>query len=331
MPNATKVSIIIPVYNGAQYLQRCLDSLSNQAYENIEIIIINDGSIDNTETICTNYAQKEPRAKVVNKDNQGVSTARNLGLSLASGDYIYFVDADDYVLLEGIQGMVQKATQSCADLIVAGYYVAYNEDQKRVAVQVSPQSNDFLCSILSGGNHSALWNKLLKKELLADIRFPTDIRYMEDKVLVSQLLLTHQPTIEFLQQPVYVYWQDNRSVTGANDTRMLDIFKSYIAIEKYIDKFSDDNKIIKTFATCIYESIWFVLTTIDRKYLKQAIIETKQYMKATEKYRKYSSPSPKIQVLLVNLKLPVPIATTAIANMQKAINQVSSARRQAKR
>lgn len=331
MSSSIKVSVIIPVYNGEQFLERCLDSLSNQDYENIEIIIINDGSTDNTEAICASYVQREPRAKVVNKDNQGVSTARNLGLSLVTGDYIYFVDADDYVLSEGIEGMVQKAIQSSADLIVAEYYAAHGENKTKVTVQTSHQPNDFLCSILLGDNHSALWNKLLKKDLLVGIEFPIDIRYMEDKVFMCQLLLTHQPKIERLETPVYVYWLGDHSVTGANDMRMLDIFAAYKMIEKYITQLSDDKRVIEAFATCIYESIWFVLMTIDKRYLKQAIISAKQYTKSMSKYRGYSSPSAKVQILLTNLKLPLTLATPTIASMQSALNQLSFARRQARR
>ena len=114
-----KVSIIIPVFNGEPFLDRCLSSVINQSYNNIEIIIINDGSTDNTQSICESYSKNDPRVIIINKKNEGVSTARNVGLDTAVGDYIYFVDADDYVLEDGIEKLVKKAIDNAADIIVA--------------------------------------------------------------------------------------------------------------------------------------------------------------------------------------------------------------------
>ncbi|MFC6382310.1 glycosyltransferase family 2 protein [Psychrobacter glacincola] len=326
-----KVSIIIPVYNGEQFLERCLESISSQSYKDIEIIIINDGSTDNTKTLCDNYLLQEPRARVIHKKNGGVSIARNLGLDLAIGAYIYFVDADDYVLKNGIKNLVNKAVENLAELVVAEYYVAYGENKNKVSPSVLKNSDDFLCSILSGGSHSALWNKLFSRNLFNEIRFPIDIRYIEDKVLVSQLLLVYQPKIEFLNTPVYVYCQDEHSVTNSKDLRMLDIFVAYICIERYLNKFTEGNNVIESFASSAYKAVWTVLMTIDNQYLKEAIVKAKHHTKVMSKYRDYSVLPLKVRLLLLSLKLPVHMATPIIASMRKGLNQLSSARRQARR
>ena len=328
-----KVSIIVPVFNGDEFLDRCLSSIVEQAYKNIEVIIINDGSTDNTKTICEAYSQKEPRVKVIHKKNEGVSIARNLGLDAATGEYIYFVDADDYVLSNGIESLVNKAVENLADLVVAEYYVADSNKEYKVSPLISKDSNSFLCSILSGKNHSALWNKLFSRRLFDEIRFPVDIRYIEDKVLVSQILTVYQPKIVFLNTPVYVYWQSESSVTNSNDRRVLDIFVAYVSIESFLNKSTGDDNVRIAFATSTYRCSWFILTTIDSQYLEEAVIEAKQHTKAMRKYRKYSVLSLKVRLLLLllSLKLPVSMAIPAIESMRKGLNQLSSARKQAQR
>ncbi|WP_298737842.1 glycosyltransferase [uncultured Psychrobacter sp.] len=326
-----KVSIIIPVYNGEQFLERCLESVSSQTYKNIEIIIINDGSTDNTKNICELYLQKEPRARVIHKKNGGVSISRNIGLDLAIGEYIYFVDADDYVLQNGIERLVNKAIRNLADLVVAEYYVAYDTKKTKISPLNIKKSNDFLCSILSGKNHSALWNKLFSRRLFDEIKFPADVCYIEDKVLISQILMTYQPKIDFLNAPVYVYWQYEQSVTNSNDRRVMDILAAHINIESYLDEFTVDENIRTAFASSTYSCLWFILTTVDKQFLEEAVIIAKQHIEDMRKYRKYSALSPKVRFLLLSLKLPVGIAIPAIKTMRKGLDQLSSARRQARR
>lgn len=271
MPISSKVSIIIPVYNGEPFLERCLNSISNQAYENIEIIIINDGSTDNTKTICECYLQKEPRVRVIHKKNEGVSIARNVGLDSATGEYIYFVDADDYVLQNGIENLVNKAVENLADLVVAEYYVASSITKNKVSPLTLKDTNGFLCSILSGRNHGALWNKLFSRKCFNEIRFPKNIYYMEDRVLISQILMVCQPKIVFLTAPVYVYWQDEGSVTNSKDIRTLNQFESYIYIAKYLNGFANKKNVMESFSNGAYSSIWFVLKNIDVSLLKHAV------------------------------------------------------------
>ncbi|MEZ7500927.1 glycosyltransferase [Psychrobacter sp. Arc29] len=322
-----KVSIIVPVYNGEQFLKRCLDSISSQSYENIEIVIINDGSTDNTKKICEHFLPQEPRARVIHKENEGVSVARNTGLSLVVGEYIYFVDADDYVLPEGIEHLVRKAVESSSDLVVGEYYVASDTSEIKVSPQIASHSNDFLCSILSGENHSALWNKLFKNTLFNDIKFSTNIRYMEDKVLVSQLLMVYQPKIAFLNYPVYVYWQDKSSVTNSKDIRMLDIFVAYSLIETYINKITNDVSVKEAFASCTYRCLWSVLTMIESQYLKEAFIRAKEHNDTMNKYQNYSSIPLKVRFLILSLKLPTKVAIPIIFSIRKGLNQLSPARR----
>lgn len=271
MSDLPKISIIIPVYNGEEYIERCLDSISKQSYENIEIIIINDGSTDNTQLICDGYLEKECRARVVSKENEGVSVARNAGLDLAVGDYIYFADADDYVLQDGLKELVNRASETAADIVVAGYHVNNGAHESKVPPLITKDTDDFLCSIFTGKNHSALWNKLFSRKLFDKIRFSENLSYMEDKALVSEVLIRYQPSIAFLNIPVYVYFQNDKSITNTKDKRLLKQFDSYLYIAGYLNQFSNDSRVVASFAYGAYRSVWFVLRNIDIVFLKYAV------------------------------------------------------------
>ena len=113
-----KVSIIVPVYNVEKYIEKCLNSLISQSYRNIEIILIDDGSKDNSGKICDKYKKKDPRIKVIHKENAGVSEARNSGIQKATGKYLCFVDADDFVMNDYIKYLHKLIAINCSDIAV---------------------------------------------------------------------------------------------------------------------------------------------------------------------------------------------------------------------
>lgn len=119
------ISIIMPVYNAEKYLNRSIESIMNQTYNNIEIILVNDGSTDNSLEICTNYQEKDNRIKLINQENKGVSFARNKGIDESTGDYIMFIDSDDYIEKNMIEDMVEKIIEDDIDLIISGIKMSY--------------------------------------------------------------------------------------------------------------------------------------------------------------------------------------------------------------
>ena len=123
-----KITVIVPVYNVENYLNKCLDSLINQTYKNLEIIVINDGSTDNSGTICQEYAQKDNRIVYIEKENGGLSDARNAGLDRMTGSYVTFVDSDDWIEQDYVEVLYNKLTEHQADVSVGNYY-SYNEDE----------------------------------------------------------------------------------------------------------------------------------------------------------------------------------------------------------
>ena len=116
------ISVIVPIYNVEKYLDRCLKSIINQTYKNLEIILIDDGSPDNCGTICDEYAKKDNRIKVVHKDNGGLVKARNTGLDIATGEYISFIDPDDWIELNMYEEMIKIADETNTDIVRCGYY-----------------------------------------------------------------------------------------------------------------------------------------------------------------------------------------------------------------
>ena len=119
------ISVIVPVYNVERYLRQCIESITNQSYKNLQIILIDDGSKDNSGKICDEYAEKDKRVEVIHKENTGVSAARNTGLDNAKGEWITFVDADDWVEKNFCEILIKKATENESDCIACGYNKVY--------------------------------------------------------------------------------------------------------------------------------------------------------------------------------------------------------------
>lgn len=271
MDNGSKVSVIIPVYNGGKYLQRCLNSVSNQHYEQLEIIIINDGSTDNTSLICDEYVTKENRAIVISQENQGVSAARNAGLDIATGDYIYFLDADDYILTNGIKDLMSKACNTSADIVVAGYYVGDQFDKVEISPYHTNDLENYLCSILTGKNHSALWNKLFRSRLFEEVRFPEDICYMEDRAIIVSIIVRYKPKIFFMDEPVYFYFQNKSSITNSGNTKLLEQFSSHLFILNILSFADFNKKVLCSFLDGVCHSVLYILRNIKIKYFSYAV------------------------------------------------------------
>ena len=206
------ITIIVPIYNVEPYIRKCIDSILAQTYKNLEIILIDDGSPDNCPKICDEYAIKDNRIRVIHKENGGISDARNIGLETAKGEYIGFVDPDDWIapdmyeyLLKGL--FEYKACISCCPKIdVYKDYMQYNLGKDEV------YKKEEALAILFGdyiGNY--VWNRLYKSELWKNIRFPIG-RNFED-VLTLYKTFEEAENIVFLKEPKYYYLRRDDSIT----------------------------------------------------------------------------------------------------------------------
>ena len=212
-----KITIIVPVYNVEHYLDKCLDSLINQTYKNLEIIVINDGSIDNSGIICQEYAQKDNRIVYIEKENGGQSEARNMGLDRMTGSYVTFVDSDDWIELDYVEILYKKITEYQADIAVGNYY-SFNEIEgmyyfhifgdsyhEKVYDNVSIFENLYESQEMKSFALISVWGKLYKADLVKHLRF--DIGKLgEDGYLNQKIYLLAEKTI-YLNKGLYAYRQ----------------------------------------------------------------------------------------------------------------------------
>ena len=185
-------SIIVPIYNVQTLLPRCIESLICQQYENIEIILVNDGSTDNCETICREYEKKDSRIKVITKNNGGLSSARNAGIDIAKGDIFLFVDSDDYVTDDFCSTVVQEFISKKADMVVFGFntiFVDKGKIKKRhyKASSFLTKKEAYMGTLIDGYINNLAWNKAYKRELFDTVRYPNG-KVFEDVFTTYKLI-----------------------------------------------------------------------------------------------------------------------------------------------
>ena len=237
------VSIILPVYNAQNHLERCIGSILAQTYRDLELIILNDGSKDQSLPVCEAFRAKDSRILLVDKDNSGVSDTRNLGLKLAGGKYIQFVDSDDHIAPDYTQHLVTAAEQNHADLVIAPYKMVIpagvskpeqvleklQDDLGVMSVARPPEVREYgflpagiynkdtfalrLMDKPASYFYSVLWNKLYRRDILTgnDIRFTSELRWAEDLVFNMQYIQYAQ-TFVSIATPGYFYVQNPQSI-----------------------------------------------------------------------------------------------------------------------
>lgn len=214
---STSISIIIPIYNAASYLRECLDSILMQSFTDFELILVNDGSIDNSLTICEEYSQKDKRIRVIDSPNCGVSAARNKGLQMASGRWITFVDADDYFLNNALSILYERAMQTGTDLVLANALKLKNGKFS----ELHNFNNEVLPNAIMSIKHFALWGYLFKGDIIRQnkLNFINGLAYSEDRIFIYQMA-RYCKTIAYCNQAVYVYRiNDGSACSSRNGVR----------------------------------------------------------------------------------------------------------------
>lgn len=216
------ISIIVPIYNVEQYLPRCIDSLIRQTYRNIEIILVDDGSPDSCGEICEEYSKKDNRIKVIHKQNGGLSDARNAGLDIAQGDYLLFVDSDDWIEDETCETVLKFAIENKADIVPFGIAKVYENGTKKIQpikLQKEVASAECIKALIYKVEECGLcnyaWNKLYSSILFEDLRFPKGLLY-EDQGITYKLFHKSK-RICVCHKKLYNYYQRNNSITGGGE------------------------------------------------------------------------------------------------------------------
>lgn len=206
-----KISIIVPVYKVEPYIHKCINSILAQTYTNFELILIDDGSPDRCGEICDYYASKDPRIKVIHKENGGQASARNMGLDIAEGEYIGFVDSDDYIENDMFELLMMNAMKFEADVVECGINIVNGKK-----IQQIQNNNEFefgdnifaLKGLLNNRYRNCIWNKLYKKEIFQTLRFPNKL--YEDGFLAFKIYYLAKKYV-FIGKSKYYYVQRNES------------------------------------------------------------------------------------------------------------------------
>jgi glycosyltransferase involved in cell wall biosynthesis len=205
--NEPFVSVIVPIYNVEKYLEKCILSLTNQTYTNIEIILVNDGSTDNCGTICDRYARIDSRIKVIHQQNKGLSAARNIGLKTALGEILFFVDSDDSVTPDFCTKAVNAIQRNKADLVCFGVRFINAEGKtikyNRVRHEKLLTSKEAIRQILSNKLHIDVWCKAFRRELFDNLSFPEG--YLAENVFIIVRLLDRAKKIVQIPDVTYNY------------------------------------------------------------------------------------------------------------------------------
>lgn len=230
------ISIIVPIYNAEDYLQDCLSSIAAQSYKNIEAILINDGSTDNSYNIAQSFCDKDPRFKLISQPNGGVGAARQAGLNAVTGEYIIHTDSDDLMTDKALEYLYQSIEENNSNVAV-GAYVNKTRTGDIVVEHSSNSKNDFIVDILLGKCHGSLWNKLISAELCKDLYFNNNINYMEDILFLMKVLANKKTVLSVTNEVVYIYNFVEGSYTNSIST--FSIESSIIVTREICNIFSD--------------------------------------------------------------------------------------------
>lgn len=296
------VSVIVPVYNVDRYLHRCIDSIIAQDYENLEIILVDDGSTDSSPVICDDYASKDSRIKVYHRENRGVSSARNFGVEASNGKYVSFIDSDDYIASNFISTLYGKIIEYAADISVCSYYeftdnkikdTSFNSLKKDLVLTNLEAMRD----IFTLPNYTKVvpWNKLYKKEIFQNnsVIYPINRRHEDDATTYK--LYYYSNKIVYCNIPLYYYYQSSTSFMGQKyHAQRLDILLALKETEEFVKENNIDlnqevkfNELLRLLTVlnsmvdtkCIDKKVFEDIRTIIKKdkevYLKNPYLDAK--------------------------------------------------------
>ncbi len=237
------ISIIVPVYKVEKYLNRCVDSIINQTYKNLEIILVDDGSPDNCPKICDEYAKKDDRIKVIHKENGGLSDARNAGIKIANGKYIGFVDSDDWISVDFYSELYKLLTKYDADIAICDFIrtddnekIIINNKNKIENVYTQEQYLERYFKVGYQTTEYYAWNKLYKKSLMSEEQYPKGLT--SEDVLGTYKAILKSERIAKTNEKLYFYRYNNQSITGKFTNKDFDLIQIWDKVIEYTNKFA---------------------------------------------------------------------------------------------
>lgn len=233
------ISVIVPCYNVEEYLPKCVESILNQTYRNLEILLVDDGSPDRSGEICDEYAVKDTRIKVIHKENGGLSDARNVALDVMKGEYVTFIDSDDYVALDYVESMCKQAQESGAEIVVTNWTIFYEGKEPtanhkfKIKKKIFTQEEALVTMFYQKDFDTAAWSKLYKSTLFEYQRFPKGL--ISEDLATVYLLMMNCEKISWNNYPCYYYMLRPTSIEGVGFNPPK--YESYL---KIINQFEQD-------------------------------------------------------------------------------------------
>lgn len=279
------ISVIIPVYNVEKYLNKCITSVVEQTYKNLEIIIVDDGSTDQSPEICDEWKKRDSRIQVVHSSNGGAGKARNTALDMATGDYVTFVDSDDYIAPQMYQVLLEQFYDGIG-IVECNYSMVYDdseefkEERKIYKIHTYSAMEAMYENINDHIFRQLIWNKMYRKDVIKGIYFPTG-KKIDDEFWTYQAIGNASKLI-YMDQKLYAYRQQEQSVMHLLDAKKrLEALKAKEERHKYICKFMPQLKtesLNNLWFTCIYQG-QRVLKDKNKENLKSVYPQIKRFIK----------------------------------------------------
>lgn len=280
MKKYNMISIIIPVYNVGKYLEECLESVVNQSYRNLQIILVDDGSTDCSAEICRKYKEKDERIILIQKENGGLSDARNAGMSVATGEFVFFLDSDDYLENNAIELLEMYQRKNNYDIVVGNYYYLYPQmcckaksvfDKERLL-----NNYEAMEALMTGNIQTFAWGKLMRLDLINKYQFPKG-RLFEDHYW-THLVFGNAKRIGIIPQTIIYYRQRSNSISYSFNIKRLDMFEGWIIRKEYIEKYYPKliDKALEHCANQYIQAAWLILIKM-KKNKRAAFAKMQQY------------------------------------------------------
>ena len=289
------ISVIVPVYNVEKYLDRCIESLLGQTYKNIEIILIDDGSTDDSGRICDQWKEKDSRIRVFHQKNKGIAAVRNAGLGLAQGDYIAWVDSDDYVDSTFLEKMHMKLQEKGIDMVMCSFYTDTDGEivhtGKRLFHNEVIDKQSFLERLYTYGLYSVVWNKLVKKDKYEEVQFPCG-RLFEDSSVMCQVL-SKCNNVAIIGTPLYYYKRHKDAITvqKLDETKCLKYVNDYYMWLKHdiaLHREANNEKLVALASRHLCDKIIHYCAEIHKSKQGQWKKIYKEYVKEVFSYKEFS-------------------------------------------
>lgn len=297
MEQSDLISVIVPIYKVEKYLDKCIESIINQTYYNLEIILVDDGSPDDCPNICNEWAKRDKRIITFHKKNGGLSDARNFGIEHCNGKYIMFVDSDDYIKSNMVEVLYKTIIEDKSDISICDYYISkennitvHNFSQKRFIVKENKYKylyNEY------GFVTIVAWNKLYAREIFNTIRYPKG-KIHEDEFIICDLLNCAN-SISYVLEPLYYYVQRENSIMNKISLNRFDVVE---ALEKRVSFFEDKDDFINKEITQkvefyrILELLQIIYTNqkeqVNNILVQEMLIKIQNLASVLKKNKKYS-------------------------------------------